>query len=735
MTGRPAQLATARVLAVATYDRQAVLAHLREEVAGYRFRDRYEARRMLHAAELTLDALDRLSGERLADRWDAFEAQVWPRWLSGEERPPLNATWTWGVWVLVTSRLVRPSWPFLTRSRTTQWIARLPLDDPLTAAHEQLVAATAALPFGTPAFAVNAHNRGLRLLLHHGLDDLSALAETDLLVAGRGKGADVLDGALCHLGVFNRSPQRGTKRWSSVGRHEPADLAGVAGVPEPFRQVAGLYLEQYSRRLSDSYPTLQHKARALAHFFQYLQATHPEVTSTATLTPAQARGFVGYAVEQARTVQRGRHKGSEDTTSAHAWLVDVRCFFADLCTWATEDDSPFAAHCPTVVPLTRHDLLDSGFKDARKRTEARLTRTVLDLEREIPNIRAFALRRWHEAQQALTVDEHDAGLQHAERIAFWDWALLELLLTSGLRIEEACELTTLDILKRQLPDGRLYYLLHVKPSKFDRARVIPIGDQLGRVIAELIRHIRGFYGTDQVPSCDRTDEHEKRSLPSAPYLLQGRTHPSALNTQTIRGRLRALSLAAGAKHSDGRELALTPHDCRRVFASEHLNSNTPVHVIQALLGHATVNTVMIYAKLYPTQLVEEYRRGMRGLYGDVYGPDAHRAPTEQEWAAFTANCSMRDMGTHLCALPTGEHCPRGLVCLGCGHAQPKKSAAPTFRRMLHSHTRALEKARAAGEPAGQLAARELEVERISSALQRAQELTADAAAALEAAAV
>ncbi|MHB1010928.1 MAG: tyrosine-type recombinase/integrase, partial [Propionibacteriaceae bacterium] len=359
----------------------------------------------------------------------------------------------------------------------------------------------------------------------------------------------------------------------------------------------------------------------------------------------------------------------------------------------------------------------------------------LDLEREIPNIRAFALRRWHETQQALRIDESGEGLQRAERIAFWDWALLELLLTSGLRIEEACELTTFDILKRALPDGRLYYLLHVKPSKFDRARVIPIGDQLGRVIAEIIRHVRGFYGSDHVPACDRRDEHEKRALPCAPYLLQGRTHPSTLNSQTIRGRLSALSLAAGATHSDGRPLALTPHDCRRVFASEHLNSNTPVHVIQALLGHATVNTVMIYAKLYPTQLVEEYRRAMRGLYGDVYGPAANRAPTDQEWAVFTANCSMRDMGTHMCALPTGEHCPRGLVCLGCGHAQPKKSATPIFRRMLLSHTRALERAREAGEPAGQLAARELEVERISSALQRAQELTADAAAALEAAAV
>jgi hypothetical protein len=208
----------------------------------------------------------------------------------------------------------------------------------------------------------------------------------------------------------------------------------------------------------------------------------------------------------------------------------------------------------------------------------------------------------------------------------------------------------------------------------------------------------------------------------------------ARSTNTIRGRLRWLSEQAGARHADGAALILTPHDCRRVFASEHLNAHTPVHVIQALLGHATIDTVMIYAKRYPDQFITDYRKAMRGLYTDVYGPNANQAPTAAEWAEFTANCSLGDMGTHVCALPTGEHCPRGLVCLGCGHAQSKKSALPVFRRMLTSHSRALDKAREHGERAGQIASRELEIERIRSAMQRAQELTGDAAEALEAAA-
>jgi len=122
---------------------------------------------------------------------------------------------------------------------------------------------------------------------------------------------------------------------------------------------------------------------------------------------------------------------------------------------------------------------------------------------------------------------------------------------------------------------------------------------------------------------------------------------------------------------------------------------------------------------------------VRGLYNTHYGADGIKNPTAEEWASFAASCNLRDMGTHLCALPTGEHCPRGLVCLGCTHAQPKKSAVPVFRRMFASHQRSLETARIHNEPAGQIAARELELVRIKDALQRAGELSDDVASAME----
>ena len=73
-----------------------------------------------------------------------------------------------------------------------------------------------------------------------------------------------------------------------------------------------------------------------------------------------------------------------------------------------------------------------------------------------------------------------------------------------------------------------------------------------------------------------------------------------------------------------------------------------------------------------------------------------------------------------------------MVCRGCHHAQPTRSAAPTFRRLITSHQQSLAKAHDSGEPAGQIASRELELERLEAALRRAEELTTAAAAALEA---
>jgi integrase len=629
--------------------------------------------------------------------------------------------------------MIAPSLDMLSDLRVNQWIAHLPEDHPLAQQHTLLLQATGSITWTSAHSRQLAISNGLRILLVRGYDSLHHIKDDDLkLLAVRwSKGTDALDAALCSLGVFSRTPKRGSARHGRRQRMTAGELVENAGVPDRFRQVMILYLEAYEARVSDVYRTLRHKAIALAHFWRFIRDEHPDVKRCSEILPRHVRDYIPHAIRRAREVQRGPGAGEEVRPTAHSWLVDLRVFFSDLCAWATDPDSAFKRFAPRTIPVTRHTLLGYGFEKARERTRARITATVLDLEREMPKIRAFALQRWKAAVEAPKVSTTRVYPWSDEVDTFWDWALLELLVQSGLRIEEASELTTFDILKRKMPDGRIYYLLHIKPSKFDRARVIPIGDGLGRVLAEIIRYVKRFYNSESVPVCDHWDLQEKRPRPPAPYLIQGIRHPSTAGIETIRSRIRGISIGSGARRSNGSPLVLLPHDCRRVFASEHLNNNTPVHVIQALLGHASPDTVMIYAKLYPSQLIEEYRKTVRSLYNAYYGEDGLKNPTAEEWAVFTESCNLRDMGTHLCALPTGEHCPKGLICLGCAHAQPKKSALPIFRRMLASHERSLVAARVHSEPAGQIAAREMEIVRIQGALQRAEELSDDVAAAIE----
>jgi|HubBroStandDraft_1064217.scaffolds.fasta_scaffold03413_3 integrase len=722
----------AEALAGQRYDRDKLLAVVDEVTTHFRLPNRFERSKMRAVCRYLADALDSCIGSTLQQRWNDFEKRFWPKWKAGVERRG-REYWTWGARVLISARMIAPSLDMLSDLRVNQWIAHLPEDHPLAQQHTSLLQATDSITWTSAHSRQLAVSNGLRILLVRGYDSLHHIKDDDLkLLSVRwSKGTDALDAALCTLGVFSRTPKRGSARHGRRQRMTAPELVENAGVPDRFRQVMILYLETYEARVSDVYRTLRHKVIALSHFWRFIQERHPDVQRCSQILPRHVRDYIPHVIARARAVQRGPGAGDEVRPTAHSWLVDLRVFFSDLCAWATEPDSPFKRFAPRTIPATRHTFLGYGFDKARERTRARITATVLDLEREMPKIRAFALQRWKAAVAAPKVSTTRGYPWSDEVDTFWDWALLELLVQSGLRIEEASELTTLDILKRKMPDARIYYLLHIKPSKFDRARVIPIDDGLGRVLAEIIRYVKRFYNSESVPVCDHWDLQEKRPRPPAPYLIQGIRHPSTAGIQTIRSRIREISIDAGARRSNGSPLVLLPHDCRRVFASEHLNNNTPVHIIQALLGHASPDTVMIYAKLYPSQLIEDYRKTVRSLYNAHYGEDGLKNPTAEEWAAFTASCNLRDMGTHLCALPTGEHCPKGLICLGCAHAQPKKSAVPIFRRMLASHGRSLVAARGHSEPAGQIAAREMEIVRIKGALQRAEELSDDVAAAIE----
>ncbi len=425
------------------YDQHVFLEQLTAAMGDMRFHQ-HARQQILRTFETLCRALEHCLGLTLQERWQDFEQRIWPQWLAGHDRPP-GKWWTGGVRVAVTARLVRPGWDFLCTSNTATWMKYIPKDDPLTHQVDLLQETLASLSWARPEMRAAALNAGLRLLLAHGYDRLHQITEQNLLdmPSAAELGSDTLDAALCTLGIFPRTPKRAGSRHRRRERFSTQEMVVASDIPERFRQVTALYLNTFAARISPVYETLRHKAYSLAHFWRFIAQTYPEVHSCIEVLPFHARAFIPYAIERGRRIQRGRTEDANDRVTACNWLIDVRVFFADVCTWATESDSPFAAFAPRTIPLTRHDLVGVGFEQARKRSQARMTATILDLEREMPNIRAYALRHWSEAEDALKQTPDSLKAQTAARDAFWDWALLELLVQSGLRVEEASELTTL----------------------------------------------------------------------------------------------------------------------------------------------------------------------------------------------------------------------------------------------------------------------------------------------------
>ncbi len=188
--------------------------------------------------------------------------------------------------------------------RVNQWIAHLPEDHPLAHQHMSLLQAADSITWTSAHSRQLAVSNGLRILLARGYDSVHYIKDADLklLSARWSKGTDVLDAALCSLGVFSRTPKRGSARHGRKRRLTASELVENAGVPERFQQVVILYLETYEARVSDVYRTLRHKAIALAHFWRFIRDKHPEVKHCSAILPRHVRDYVPHVISRARAV-------------------------------------------------------------------------------------------------------------------------------------------------------------------------------------------------------------------------------------------------------------------------------------------------------------------------------------------------------------------------------------------------------------------------------------------------
>ncbi|MGQ4484313.1 tyrosine-type recombinase/integrase [Streptomyces sp. SAS_281] len=261
----------------------------------------------------------------------------------------------------------------------------------------------------------------------------------------------------------------------------------------------------------------------------------------------------------------------------------------------------------------------------------------------------------------------------AEDAAFWGWAVVEVLRHSGIRVEELCELSHLSIRQYQRPKGEVIALLVIAPSKSDRERVIPMSAELFHAVAQIVR--RQTRNKRTIPLISRYDPHEKTWSEPMPFLLQRQLGVvrSVMATGTVLHMLTRTCVEIGKTNPAFAKF--TPHDFRRLFATDIVNGGLPIHIGAALLGHLNLQTTQGYVAVFAEDIVKHYqeflnhRRLLRpeGEYVDV---------TPDEWAEFEDRFDKRKVELGNCARPYGSPCQHEHACIRCPMLQVNPKMLP-----------------------------------------------------------
>lgn len=474
----------------------------------------------------------------------------------------------------------------------------------------------------------------------------------------------------------------------------PAELVERHNITDP--DIHALFVAYLTRRSHDiDYSTLRDIAADLCgKFWAGLLKVNPAQMDLA-LTPEDYANW--------RAVLETRKDG-RPRLSADAVLTTIRAFYLDIQGWAAQEPEQWAqwvAPCPIGSRETRSQA------KTKRRAKERMDGRIRLLQPLLPAfVLAVTARRDHlhdllkaatdaEPDQALTVGaKHYRRLftagdaRHAERhgranirvldestgrklnvtftedAAFWQWAAVETLRHTGLRCEELLELSQLSIRQYARPNGEVVALLVVAPSKTDRERVIPMTADLFHVIATIIRRLtRNRRG---VPLATRFDQYERITSEPLPFLFQ-RTigqRTEVITPETLRAELAKLSDALAVEHPELAGGRFTPHDFRRLFATDLVNHGLPIHIGAALLGHLDVQTTHGYVTVFQEDVIRHYQTHLAGRRAARPARE-YRAASGSEWAEFEEHFDKRKVELGSCGRPYATPCEHEHACIRC----------------------------------------------------------------------
>lgn len=251
-----------------------------------------------------------------------------------------------------------------------------------------------------------------------------------------------------------------------------------------------------------------------------------------------------------------------------------------------------------------------------------------------------------------------------EDAAFWQWAAVETLRHTGLRCEELLELSQLSIRQYVRPNGEVVALLVVAPSKTDRERVLPMTAELFHVIATIVRRLTR--DREGLPLATRYDKQERVTSAPQPFLFQ-RTigqRTEVITPSALRDEFAKLSDVLAVEHPELEGCHFTPHDFRRLFATDLVNHGLPIHIGAALLGHLDVQTTHGYVTVFQEDVIRHYQTHLAGRRAARPARE-YRAATPTEWDEFEAHFDKRKVELGNCGRPYATPCEHEHACIRC----------------------------------------------------------------------
>ncbi|HRH24269.1 MAG TPA: tyrosine-type recombinase/integrase, partial [Candidatus Paceibacterota bacterium] len=167
----------------------------------------------------------------------------------------------------------------------------------------------------------------------------------------------------------------------------------------------------------------------------------------------------------------------------------------------------------------------------------------------------------------------------ANEKALRDRAILELLFSTGLRVSELCGLNSDIDLSRDELSVR---------GKGDKVRVVFISPSAKEAVRDYLKK--------------RKDMEEALFVNVSAVDKTSKKKPARLTPRAVQMMIKTYAAKAGITKK------VTPHVLRHSFATDLLSNGADIRSVQALLGHASINTTQIYTHVTDAHLREVHKK-------------------------------------------------------------------------------------------------------------------------------